>query len=370
MKNTEKRFTINCLVSSGVIETGDFMLENRHVDTDPENTYRLFVNREGLTIELLPTKGFSLGQVHINDKQIFWNQPNKLPDPVSFSPYNDIVYINKNAVRGFSYIPTYMGGVELYGMRNWGMPRIDKGFYHPVHGETSNIPVKETEVHLKQDGSLELTASFIYRDMYEDRPEWHTYGKEMFRITRTLTIPPLKNELSLVDSITNCSEEVLVPDWGYHITFRAEEDAKLLVNAGKVLERFGNKLHDKYDHWEKSPYPDKRIETGIICQELKTVHTDENGREYAECKAVYPDKSEVSLRFPQSPYFQLWMSRGNPTEFTFKDGSPVFKRNWDGMGIELGSSSLDHTDNTDKTVNYKESLKPGETLTIPFQFRF
>ncbi len=170
---------INCLSSSGELKIGDFKIENRYFEFDAANTYRLIIGYKELKVELLPTKGFSLGQVYFNDRQIFWDQPIELPDPVIFSPYNDNVYINKKPARGFSFIPTYMGGVELYGMRNRGMPREENGFCHPVHGETSNIPVKETEVYLKQDGSLQLSASFIYREMYDDRAEWYNHGKEM-----------------------------------------------------------------------------------------------------------------------------------------------------------------------------------------------
>ena len=39
-------------------------------------------------------------------------------------------------------------------------------------------------------------------------------------------------------------------------------------------------------------------------------------------------------------------------------------KNWDGMGLEIGSSALDHNGNIDKTVSYEPDLSPGEHRTI------
>jgi acyl-ACP thioesterase len=45
-------------------------------------------------------------------------------------------------------------------------------------------------------------------------------------------------------------------------------------------------------------------------------------------------------------------------------------KNWDGMGLEIGSSALDHNGNIDKTVSYEPALSPGDSITIPFRIKW
>jgi hypothetical protein len=80
----------------------------------------------------------------------------------------------------------------------------------------------------------------------------------------------------------------------------------------------------------------------------------------------------VKFKFPNSPYFQTWFCNGgaNSTEFTFNDGTPVFKKNRDGQGVEIGSSSLDNDGNIDQSVEYEGRLKPGALKEIELQFEF
>ncbi len=47
----------------------------------------------------------------------------------------------------------------------------------------------------------------------------------------------------------------------------------------------------------------------------------------------------------------------------------VFKRNWDGQGIEIGSSALDHDGNVDPEVPETRALEPGESLEIAIDFQ-
>ncbi len=42
------------------------------------------------------------------------------------------------------------------------------------------------------------------------------------------------------------------------------------------------------------------------------------------------------------------------------NGDSLLKKNWDGMGIEIGSSPLDHDGNTDQSMQYEPALKHGE----------
>jgi hypothetical protein len=69
---------------------------------------------------------------------------------------------------------------------------------------------------------------------------------------------------------------------------------------------------------------------------------------------------------PPAPYFQTWFCAGGAytQEFTYPDGRPVLTKNWDGQGIEFGSSSLDHDGNVDSTIAHDPVLPPGESLKI------
>lgn len=73
---------------------------------------------------------------------------------------------------------------------------------------------------------------------------------------------------------------------------------------------------------------------------------------------------EVSIT--PSPYFQTWFCNGGKgsEEFTDSNGQSLLRRNWDGMGIEIGSSPLDHNGNMDETVEYKQELLMGEKKKI------
>ena len=44
--------------------------------------------------------------------------------------------------------------------------------------------------------------------------------------------------------------------------------------------------------------------------------------------------------------------------------------NWDGMGLEIGSSALDHNKKIDRTVDYEPDLKPGCSMTIPLKIKW
>jgi hypothetical protein len=87
-----------------------------------------------------------------------------------------------------------------------------------LHGESSNIPVAEVNIELRDDHAW-ISASFIYRSFEGNRSSlWYQRGKKLFEITRTLKIPSDKGRLEISDSIKNLSKTALVPDWGYHIT--------------------------------------------------------------------------------------------------------------------------------------------------------
>jgi hypothetical protein len=125
-----------------VSENG-FTIRVFHLPEDPANANRIRVITSEVEVELLPSKGLSLNQAWIKGKPVFWEAPINLPDTETIDLLSDEVCIHGNPAHGFTFLKTMVAGVELYGLRNWGMPVTIDGKLLPLHGETSNIPVNE-----------------------------------------------------------------------------------------------------------------------------------------------------------------------------------------------------------------------------------
>ena len=87
---------------------------------------------------------------------------------------------------------------------------------------------------------------------------------------------------------------------------------------------------------------------------------------------LYPDSTGIAVTTTPAPYFQTWFCCGGEgsKEFTSGNGESLLKRNWDGMGIEIGSSPLDHDGNIDNLVDYDPVLRPGEAVKIYIEISF
>jgi hypothetical protein len=368
MENNMK-FQFNCEALSlnwnRVFEYNGFRAEIIHRHGEPPNALRILVARDDLSIELLPSKGLSVGEVFYGKQPVFWDPPAELPDPDQLNLISPEIAIKGKPSKGFTYLKTFMAGIEFYGLRNWGMPRNDKnsGEIHPLHGESSNIPAKTVTGQFGED-YLEMTATFLYRRFsYDSEPPWYESGEPIYKITKTVILPSEANYFTVIDRVKNITESIMVPDWGYHITFRPEKGSKLLVPSKKTEERSGGKMPDDIETWYPAINPEIRNETGIIHKGLRIFEKD--GKKVNKVLMFYPSGRGIALSFQPSPYFQTWFCNGgaNTDEFTYSgNGQPVLTKNWDGQGIEIGSSSLDHDGNIDASAEYKESLQPGETL--------
>jgi hypothetical protein len=270
--------------------------------------------------------------------------------------------------------------VEFYGLQNWGMPRPmeedkakgpgkDHPRMHPLHGETSNIPVREVEIELGA-GSLSVSCRIPYFSMEGAGMPWYTRGRHLYDLDRTLlfhTGPDPSIEIREV--INNRSSEKLRPDWGYHITFRPEPGSRLLVPSRRVEARGGGAVPEDHETWFPADHGGEREETGILHRELERLPGE---KERSRVILVHPDGTGCSMEIPRTPYFQTWFCRGGAgsEEFTLKNGTRIMDRNWDGMGIEIGSSALDHDGNTDPSVPDETFLPPGASREIKLKFSF
>lgn len=339
----------------------DFSIRLFHLPEDPPNANRIRVAGKEVEVELLPSKGLSVGQAWIKGSPVFWDAPIELPDTEKIDLWSDELLINGAPAPGFTFLKTLVGGVELYGLNNWGMPVDKEGKLQPLHGETSNIPVDTVQLSIV-DQICTLQATFIYRTFEGDADvPWYERGESLFRVTKKIILTKNRLEIRLEDVIENISNKEQIPDWGYHITFRPEEGARYIVPSKLVEERSGNELIADYQTWQKAANEKIRTETGIIHKNIETTEACT-----VESRLIYPDKRTLLVTTTPAPYFQTWFCNGGKgsDEFTFKNGESLLRKNWDGMGIEIGSSALDHNGNIDKSVDYQPELKPGQSKTI------
>jgi hypothetical protein len=360
------------LNATNELEINGFRLSIFHCDSDPVTANRIKVGNENVEVEFFPSKGLSIAQAWIRGRAIFWEAPIGLADTEELDLWSDEIRINSNPSPGFTFLKTFCGGLELYGLKNWGMPVTTNGKIDPIHGETSNIPVGEILFDAENEEKCLIQASFLYRTFKGDTNlPWYERGAAIFKVTRKLTIPADGLEFFVEDTIENVSNTMQRPDWGYHITLRPEEGARLLVPSKQVQERGGNALPSDIETWHKAEDPSIRTETGIIHQKL-LVSKSEPGPETVVSLLEYPDRTGLAVSVPPSPYFQTWFCNGGKgsKEFTGRNGESILTKNWDGMGLEIGSNALDHNGNIDKTVCYEPELSPGAHKTILLRFRW
>jgi len=342
-----------------------WQIYQKHQAGDCDSVQRLFLKSKSWSIELLPSKGFSIGQAVFKGQKIFWDAPIGLIDPHEFNPLADDVCIQGTPMKGFSFLKTFASGLELYGLSNWGMPVEDKqGRLLPLHGETSNIPVKEFEVQTEPD-KISFYISFEYHSMQgETNQPWYLRGEKMFRVERNLQVVGSTGEILLKDRIINISDVDLSPDWGYHITLEPREYSRLLIPSKRFEIRGDGDLPKDIETWTSAGNEKIRTETGIIHKGLKI--WDTNIGHMNQVLQKTGDSRGVLIGFTPSPYTQSWFCNGGAgsSEFTYRDGTPLFEKSWNGQGIEIGSSALDHDGNTDDSVLYEPMISPGEYRQI------
>jgi hypothetical protein len=344
-------------------------VELYHQDKDPDNVNRIIISKEQFKVELLPSKGLSIGEAFSKNRPVFWRNPSPLYNPRSLKIYSDEICINNEPAPGFIYIKTYTGGIELLGLDNWGMPaKNNNGDLMILHGAASLIPIENVSINDEKDKVI-ISGKFVYRS-FPKKPssnKWYEEGAPLFEVEKIVSFDKNIHKIEIKDIFTNISGKSLTPDWGYHITFYPEKDAEYLVPGKKLMERFDGTIRADYEKWKPSPQDKIRIEEGIIFQDLmKEENNSFVGSECISSILKYKDGSGILCQVPPVPYYQTWFCAGGALtdEFTYKDGAPVLKKNWDGQGIEIGSSALDHNGKTDPTVAKEKELMPGESKTV------
>jgi hypothetical protein len=364
-----KDLTLN---ASNELDRNGFHVRVFHGEGDPKNAHRIRIKKNQLEVEFLPSKGLSLSQAWIQNRPVFWEPPIDLCDTEELDLWSDEIHINGEPSAGFTFLKTLYAGLEFYGLNNWGMPVTKNGKLELLHGETSNIPIEKVDFGSDKEDECWIEASFVYRTFEGDSQlPWYERGEPIFRVTRRYMMHADSLEIRSEDRIENVSSVAQRPDWGYHITLRPEEGARLLVPSKQAEERGGGELPTDMETWYPAKDPSVRTETGIIHKNL-LIHPSEAGPDSVVSLLRYTDGTGLAVSVPPSPYFQTWFCHGGKGsgEFTDRKGESILLKNWDGMGLEIGSSALDHNDNVDETVNYKPLLHPGESISIPLKIKW
>ncbi len=327
-------------------------------------------------VELLPTKGLSVGEFRVGGRHVFWDPPfDRIIDPDELD-LSGMMLINGEKLPGFRWVENFTGGVELLGLRNWGMPTVDprSGELLPIHGTASNIPVSGVVCEVT-GASATVRARFTMRDGRSRRGEgprcWYERGNPLWEIARTITVrcdPEVS--MTILDTITNRSDKPCSPDWGYHVQFRAEDGARLVIPSEVTTVRRGGKVPADFDVWRRGERAGPRRERGYLhkgcplnkCAALGSVVSGE---------VLYRDGARTTFLIPAAPYVQSWFSSGGSgaDEFALPEdpNADFMKKPWNGFGPEIGASALDHDGDVDPSV-IVPILRPTETLTLGMKF--
>jgi len=92
------------------IQHNDFAVSLTHRSGEPEGVNRITLTHKALSVELLPSKGLSIGEAFYQNRPIFWDPPVELVDPDTLVLASDEVWRDRQPAPGMVFIKTYMGG--------------------------------------------------------------------------------------------------------------------------------------------------------------------------------------------------------------------------------------------------------------------
>jgi len=375
----KKNFELDLKKDQEVNFTG-FQIKQSKYPADPVGVKRILVTHSetNFSMEIYPSKGFCVGETKLTGVPIFWNTPRtSLPDPEHID-WNAEIVTQGQKRQGFTVVQTLMGGVELYGLKNWGMPFKDaQGDIAPLHGELSVIPADRIEIAISEEG-FEIKGTITYYDgKGSETDSWYHRGTPLYKVEKRIFYSLQKpTKLYFLDQITNVSTQVLKPDWGYHVVLRAEEGARYLIPSRDIQNRDSDQqVSGDFERWMPAKSRKSRDERGTIHKKTLVHPGILGGMDGIDTLLEYPGKTGISFVIPPTPYLQDWFSAGGGQEsedILIEDSSTrastrlvsVYEKPWNGVGPEFGSSALDHDGNIDADVTIKRQLKPGEHLDI------
>lgn len=360
-----------------------FSITQKKFAADPIGVFRILVTHaeSSFSMEIYPSKCFCVGETILSSKPLFWDIPRtSLPDPGSID-WNEEIMIQGQKKEGFTVVKTLMGGVELYGLQNWGMPKSDSdGKTAPLHGDLSVIPTEKIEIIISDKG-FEIKGVITYYDGNgEETDSWYNRGVPLYKVAKNIFFSLREpSKLYFLDQITNISTKILTPDWGYHVMLRAESGAKFIIPSREIQNRNSDQqVSEDFELWKAEKTNKSREEKGIIHKKTLINPGIIGGKDGIKTLLKYPKNTGISFTIPPTPYLQDWFSAGGGLEsvdILIEDSKDahnvengkyvsVYEKPWNGVGPEFGSSALDHDDNIDSDVKINKQLKPEERLEI------
>ena len=343
-------------------------------EADAPDVRRVKVSWDGGEIDLLPTKGLSIGSYKHGEWEPFW-EPVR-PGLISPDAENLLgpVLVHGEPVQSLRWLENFAGCVELLGLSNWGMPLPEKerNIVLPLHGEASHIPITVMRVSVGQrevliQGSFNLNPKW-WKEPESDTP-WYQRGDAAWRVERTILLRLDTPAMEFVDSLTNLTDQPATPDWGYHLQFRAEPGAELIIPSREMSSRFGGEVEDAFRTWKRAEKPGERVERGYIHKGLETEESP-LGTPVVAGSARYPSGPNTRFLIPLAAYTLSWFSSGGKGSLEFSlPESPkesLIPVPWNGMGPEIGASALDHDGNVDPAVVHAP-VEPGRACRLYFR---
>ena len=350
---------------------GEFSATLYRKKEDAQDVRRLLIGWPRGEVDLLPTKGLSIGSYTHENWSPFWEPVQ--PGLISPEAENLMgrVLINGEPHEAMRWIENFAGCVELLGFSNWGMPlhHSDNGEVLPLHGEASHIPVENVDIarderYIAVSGGFELRLGW-WRDPDESKP-WYRRGEHGWRVTRTVLIDTQGPTLQFVDEIRNDAKESMVPDWGYHYQFRAEPGTKMVIPSKEVMGRFSENLEEDFQLWKPAAEAGTREERGYIHRGT-VVEESPLGRLEGGRGGNYPSGPGTCFTMPAAGYPLSWFSCGGKGSLEFalpeRPSESLIPVAWNGVGPEIGVSALDHDGNTDPAIEHPP-VAPGRSIEL------
>ena len=354
-------------------QVGSYRVGLNHHPIDPRNVRRITVRSgdDDCIVEIAPSKGLSLRSARFGDRELLWELPlANLPDPEMID-LAGTVWIRGAARPGAAWVRYFAAGIELLGLDHWGMY---DGQGATLHGNASMIPVRYA-VFREGSGAIEVSGEFHIADPVAVLPE--PTRSPYYRVGRTIRIDATRRTIYQCDRITNLSDDPRTPDWGYHVQLRPEPGSRYLVPARSTHPRRSPDERPPADADTWRPVADSRTrrERGYVHRDVLQAAAFPDGSPGVETLLLHPDGTGVACTIPPAPYTLSWFSSGgahdpNVSLPTGPGGAlvPVFERNWDGVGPEIGASALDADGDVDPAVAPRR-LEPGDYLDLQLLLR-
>ena len=351
-------FKNSAQIKPALFESGGITFRFFHYREDHPDVHRLLIEAGKIRAVIIPSKGLSLHEAWIEGQPIFWEPPQtSISSPEEFCPENEI-FINGQKQWGTEWVSRFCSGVELLGPDNWGMMLPEER--KTLHGSGSNTSAENIKTGLYKNTAF-AEGQFPVRA-----------GAADIEIRRRIILDLSDNSVMLHDIFKNTSEDETLADWGYHVQMRPVEGCQYYIPSKSITPRQDESCAPGFNTWHQAELQWEREEYGFIHKEITNTESI-HGHPVIGTLLHYPDsKKSIRCDIPPAPYILTWVSAGGAygSEFLTGDspGTPMLTRNWDGIGPELGASSLDHDGNLNPQFP-EASLKPWHSKQTLLRFK-